>query len=172
MKMSKIKKLPMLFALVITIVSSLLTSTFAFADVTSGPNNEYCTITHISGNGNSWNSTPNNPQYAAKSTVGTDVLGNTGGIPVMLQYSAGCVNSSFCCVEVDSKGVAIGSYNITPQIKMTPQAAQCSTTTQYVQLPSSWFTAGKEYKIYSFGIFPSLSGSQCPSSTAFVEMLN
>jgi|GEM_PF-4591181 len=141
-------------------------STVTFADVTPGPNGQYCTITYISGNYNAWNSTASSPMYGAKSSMGTDILGNTGGVPVTIQFAANCQDYQFVVAQVDSTGKVIGNYNVSPLIinNITSQGSL------NVQLPSSWFTAGNEYIIYSFGVFPGLT--QCPSSTAYVLMLN
>lgn len=96
----------------------------------------------------------------------SNILGNVGGLPVTIQFAANCIDYQFMVAEVDSKGNVIGKYNTSPLFK-TNTTSQGSLS---VQLPSSWFTEGKEYIIYSFGVFPDVSS--CPSSTAFVTMLN
>ncbi|MBW9156282.1 hypothetical protein [Clostridium tagluense] len=170
MKMSKIKKLLPLLTLAITLVSSLMVSTVCFADVFPGPNSEYSTITHVSGNGNSWNSTVNKPQYATWGTVGTDISGNKGGVPVVVEYSANCQSCSFLCFEVDSTGKQIGGQKFSPDIQITNKGTQYGINTQEFLLPASWFTEGKVFKVYSFGSFPNLD--QSTRSSVFFYMVN
>ncbi|MFL0197018.1 hypothetical protein ACJDU8_15835 [Clostridium sp. WILCCON 0269] len=168
MKMSKTKKRPIALTLVISLILSLMMSTLVFADVTPGPNGEYCTITYISGVGNAWNSTPSNPMYGGKAVTGTDILGNTGGLPVTIEFSANCTDYLFAVLQVDSQGHTIngGTEYVSPTFR-TNTVSPGSLT---VQLPSSWFIKGDYYKVFSYGAFPGIS--QCPMSSAFVEIVN
>ncbi|MCB2310637.1 hypothetical protein LGL55_05810 [Clostridium tagluense] len=173
MKMSKIKKLPMLFALVITLVSSLMMSSVAKAHVDMGMDGQYCMITKISGNGDANDTTAYKYLYAAKGAVGTDVLGNEGGgVLVDIQYSSTdsnpCLGYLFTCSELDSTGKTIGNWKNSPLISIPTPVN--TVNTQSVCLPASWFTEGKKYKICINGKFPNLG--TWPQGSAFLLMIN
>ncbi|SHN82632.1 hypothetical protein SAMN02745215_03869 [Desulfitobacterium chlororespirans DSM 11544] len=66
MKISKIKKLPIVFTLMLALAFSLVCTSNAFAEVYPGPNHEYCTIIYQSMHGDAYNSTPSNPIDAVR----------------------------------------------------------------------------------------------------------
>jgi len=178
MKMLKIKKWSVSLTLVISLILSLMMSTSAFAAVAAvypgpnvvypGPNGQYCTITSINGVNNAWQSTASSPMYGARGSSGTDLLGNPGGVPVSIQFSAYCSSFQFMAAQCDSTGNIIGNWNVFAFDNSNPKNPLPDSLK--VQLPSSWFTAGNEYQVYSFGAFPGLS--EMPSSIAYVKMLN
>lgn len=164
---SKTKKRSIALTLAMSFIFSLMFPILAFADVKSGPNNEYCTITHVNRIYNAWNSTKENPMQGFLAITGTDLLGNTGGLPITIQFSEGC--KSYCIIvqEIDSTGKYTDKFNLIPYTA-TNTTSQNSVD---VLLPSSWFVQGITYRIYCSGDFDHLRGQSNVESTAFVHMV-
>ncbi len=170
MKISKIKKLPMIFTLMLALAISLVGASNAFAYNEPGPNGEYCAIIYQSQNGDAYNSTPSNPIDAVKNPVETNIIGTTGSLPLTLKYSNGCRSYQIVTREIDSAGNEIGNLHISPIIAITGEGTPYGPNTQFAHVPAEWFVQGKLYEVYSFGMFPGVV--QSPSSTAYYRILN
>ena len=165
MELLKNRKISLLITL--TIILTLAMATVSFAGVDAGPNGEYCTIMTVSGHGEAWRSTVNDPMYGARSIIGIDEAGGVGGLPVTIEYCSGCQYYYFASYEVDAQGDKIGTFNISP-LKFTPSTSSAGTIS--TQLPTSWFEKGKLYKVFSLGVFEGLT--EGTSSTVCVRMID
>ncbi|HHY26614.1 MAG TPA: hypothetical protein GX523_07675 [Desulfitobacterium dehalogenans] len=173
MKISKIKKLPMIFTLMLALAFSLVCTSNAFADVFPGPNHEYCTIIYQSLDGDAYNSTASNPIGGVRSYDSPNIIGTTGSLPLVIEFSSTCQEYMIIAHEIDSEGNQVGDINISPWVPITGEGTVMhGPNTQNALPPAEWFTPGKLYKVYSFGLFPNLYGGVAPGSSAFYRIVN
>ncbi|SHN88245.1 hypothetical protein [Desulfitobacterium chlororespirans] len=176
MRISKIKKLPMIFTMILALAFSLVGASNVFAYNNPGPNGEYCAIIYQSLHGDAYTSTPSNPITAVRSFDSTNMIGTTGSLPLVLKYSSTCTNYQIISREVDSAGNQIGgnsTIKISPVLPITGDGASMyGPNTQIALPPAEWFTPGKLYEVYAFGSFPSIRGTTNPGSTAYYVIAN